>query len=120
MPVSVTLKIVGTDIVLVRVTDRGIGIAPEDQTRVFERFFRVDKARSASLGVQSSAGFAPTTQGKDERSHQTLTRFLDARTPTTLAQVQQLIVDYRDFYNTRRRHQGLLGEAHKHQWLHAA
>ena len=39
----------------------------------------------ASLGVQSSAGFAPTTQGKDERSHQTMTRFLDARTPTTLA-----------------------------------
>ena len=29
----------------------------------------------ASLGVQSSAGFAPTTQGKDERSHQTMTRF---------------------------------------------
>ncbi|MFS0086519.1 hypothetical protein ACL1GF_15260, partial [Corynebacterium striatum] len=42
-------------------------------------------------------------QGKDERSHQTMTRFLDARSPTTLAQVQQLIVDYRDFYNTRRR-----------------
>lgn len=67
----------------------------------------------ASLGVQSSAGFAPTTQGKDERSHQTMTRFLDARTPTTLAQVQQLIVDYRNFYNTRRRHQGLLrGKMH--------
>ncbi|MFS8936746.1 sensor histidine kinase [Corynebacterium sp. c25Ua_89] len=50
MPVSVTLKIVGTDIVLVRVTDRGIGIAPEDQKRVFERFFRVDKARSRQTG----------------------------------------------------------------------
>ncbi|MFR9826731.1 transposase, partial [Corynebacterium striatum] len=42
-----------------------------------------------------------------------MTRFLDARSPTTLAQVQQLIVDYRDFYNTRRRHQGLLrGKMH--------
>lgn len=42
-----------------------------------------------------------------------MTRFLDARTPTTLAQVQQLIVDYRNFYNTRRRHQGLLkGKMH--------
>lgn len=42
-----------------------------------------------------------------------MTRFLDARTPTTLAQVQQLIVDYRDFYNTRRRSQGLLkGKMH--------
>ncbi|OJH92866.1 transposase [Corynebacterium diphtheriae] len=45
----------------------------------------------ASLKVQSSAGFAPMT----------------------LAQVQQLIVDYRNFYNTRRRHQGLLrGKMH--------
>lgn len=36
--------------VLIRVTDRGIGIAEEDQKRVFERFFRVDKARSRSTG----------------------------------------------------------------------
>lgn len=32
------------------VTDRGIGIAPEHQERVFERFFRVDKARSRATG----------------------------------------------------------------------
>ena len=50
MPVSVTQKVVGGNVVLVRVTDRGIGIAPEDQKRVFERFFRVDKARSRQTG----------------------------------------------------------------------
>lgn len=50
LPVSVSQKMVGSDMVLIRVTDRGIGIAPDDQKRVFERFFRVDKARSRQTG----------------------------------------------------------------------
>jgi two-component system sensor histidine kinase SenX3 len=49
MPVSVSQNI-RNNVVMVRVTDRGIGIAPEDQGRVFERFFRVDKARSRQTG----------------------------------------------------------------------
>lgn len=36
--------------VSIAVTDRGIGIAAADQQRVFERFFRVDKARSRITG----------------------------------------------------------------------
>jgi two-component system sensor histidine kinase SenX3 len=39
-----------TETVAISVTDQGIGIAPADQERIFERFFRVDRARSRSTG----------------------------------------------------------------------
>ena len=48
-PVSISCRRCG-DNVEIAVTDQGIGIAEADQERVFERFFRVDKARSRSIG----------------------------------------------------------------------
>jgi signal transduction histidine kinase len=36
--------------IVIRVKDTGIGIAPDEQTKIFNRFYRVDKARSRDVG----------------------------------------------------------------------
>jgi two-component system phosphate regulon sensor histidine kinase PhoR len=48
--VRVLLRRAGADQVLIDVADSGIGIPRADLPRVFERFYRVDKARSRELG----------------------------------------------------------------------
>ena len=47
--VHVSIKDDG-DHVLIAVADTGMGIAEEEQPRIFERFYRVDKARSRNAG----------------------------------------------------------------------
>ena len=47
--VSIHLREMGEN-VEVRVKDNGIGIPGEDQNRVFERFYRVDKSHSKAIG----------------------------------------------------------------------
>ena len=46
---EVSLKATSTEILL-SVSDTGIGIPPEHQDRIFERFYRVDKSHSKAVG----------------------------------------------------------------------
>ena len=48
--VSVRAVRKGDDQVEISVSDTGIGIPKDDQSRIFERFYRVDKARSRQVG----------------------------------------------------------------------
>ena len=64
----VSLKTKGDKIIL-QVKDSGIGIAKEDQKHLFQRFYRVDKARSRSqggtgLGLSIAQWIAKTHNGR--------------------------------------------------------
>jgi putative transposase len=74
------------------------------------------------LGVQAITGkpHKPTTQGKNERFHQTLFRYLDKQPLAgTLAELQAQVDAFDHLYNTERPHQGLPGRITPQQAWHA-
>jgi putative transposase len=65
-----------------------------------------------ALGIEPITGkpYKPTTQGKNERFHQTLFRYLDKQPlAEDLAQLQAQVDAFDLIYNTQRPHQGLPG-----------
>lgn len=84
-----------------------------DNSRAFtlQRFGMVGAVdiAMAELGVLVTPGpfYHPRNQGKIERSHQPVLNRLNALQPTTLADVDTVLQDFRNHYNHHRQHQGL-------------
>lgn len=71
--ISVAVRNCNGDRVVIDIKDNGPGIPPEDQPRIFDRFYRVDKARwresgGAGLGL-SIAKWAVEVHGGDISIH---------------------------------------------------
>ncbi len=96
----VTVTLASTrDAVELRVSDSGVGIAPEDQARIFERFVRLDPARGgggAGLGLAIARWIVEAHRGSLvlERSNSHGSVFL-ARFPATAGAVDREDVRHR-------------------------
>ncbi|WP_329062035.1 integrase core domain-containing protein [Amycolatopsis sp. NBC_01480] len=88
-------------------SDNGLAFSGKHRGRTAELERHLAERGVAAI---ASSVYHPQTCGKNERSHQTLQKWLRARpTPTTVPEMQQLLDEYRTIYN-HRRHQSLDGE----------
>jgi putative transposase len=73
-----------------------------------------------TLGVEPITGkpYKPTTQGKNERFHQTLFRYLNKQPlAQTLDELQTQVDAFDHIYNTQRPHQGRRRAPEDDRWL---
>ena len=73
------------DRVWLEVADNGIGIPPEDRDRIFERFYRVDKARSRESG---GTGLGLSIAQEIVRQHQGSLTLVDRLGPGTTLRLE--------------------------------
>ena len=88
-------------------SDNGLALNPSRRGIVGQLVAHV-----AALGVEAITGkpYKPTTQGKNERFHQTLFRYLDKQPlAQSLAELGAQVEAFDHIYNTQRPHQGLPG-----------
>jgi len=88
-------------------TDNGIALNPSRRGYVGQL-----TAHVGALGVEAITGkpYKPTTQGKNERLHATMFRWLDKQPlASTLEELQAQVDEFDRIYNTERPHQGLPG-----------
>ncbi|HYH72365.1 MAG TPA: IS481 family transposase, partial [Nocardioides sp.] len=88
-------------------SDNGIALNPSRRGLLGQLVDHVSR-----LGVEAITGkpYKPTTQGKNERFHQTLFRYLDKQPlAESLAQLQVQVDAFDRVYNTERPHQALPG-----------
>jgi two-component system, OmpR family, sensor kinase len=60
-PVTLRLKFDGEDHALIEVSDQGPGLSPDQAEHVFERFYRVDKARTRKASAPAPRGADPAS-----------------------------------------------------------
>lgn len=88
-------------------SDNGLALNPSRRGYLGQLVDHVSR-----LGVEAITGkpYKPTTQGKNERFHQTLFRYLDKQPlAASLAELQAQVDAFDHIYNTERPHQGLPG-----------
>lgn len=93
-------------------SDNGLALNPSRRGYVGQLVQHV-----SALGVEAITGkpYKPTTQGKNERFHQTLFRYLDKQPlAENLEQLQAQVDVFDRIYNTERPHQGLPGRVTPH------